>query len=537
MSERPSLGRLVRGHRRAAGLTLEDLAHRSGVSVRTISDMERGRSRRPHVRTLIALADSLGLDDADRRTLLTAPSSAHPLLGPEPAALCQLPTPIPDFTGRAREIAAVSSWLAHRRDAAIPLVLSGPGGVGKTSLAVHRGLASCGDFPDGRLFVDLRGTSIEPLEPYLVQARLLRVLGVPAGDIPDGSRDRSQLLRHLLANRRMLLVLDDAADEAQVRGLLPGQGGTSALITSRRALTGLEHARRIALGPLTGPESAEMLRAVLAAGGKPTEDLARLRPITELCGNYPIALRIAGNRLLSRPGWDPESLVRQLECEDGRLDHLAAGDLRVASAFASSYRSLDSLTRLVFRRLALVPGRDSSARSAAIVSGLPARELTRRLDELAEKSLVSAVPDHRIVLHPLIRLFAREQLRTDDDADAVTEATTRLMSWLLATARAAGLAAQRRATAGPPEFPDPDSARRWLRDEAGSWLGALRHVVGAGDHQAAVGIADALAPIANDMAVQDGWVEVFALAAASAEALGDAGRADRYRRLAPTPAS
>ncbi|MFI5614890.1 helix-turn-helix domain-containing protein [Amycolatopsis sp. NPDC051903] len=535
MSERPSLGRLVRGHRRAAGLTLEDLAHRSGVSVRTISDLERGRSRRPHARTLTVLADSLGLTDADRRTLLTAPSGAHPPLGPEPAALCQLPTHVPDFTGRAREIATVSSWLAQLRGAAIPLVLSGPGGVGKTSLAIHCGHQSCGDFPDGRLFVDLRGTSGDPLEPYLVQARLLRVLGVPVPDVPDGSHDRSQLLRHLLSNRRMLLVLDNAADEAQVRGLLPGQGGTSALITSRRALTGLEHARRVVLGPLTGPESVDMLRAVLAAGGTPTDDPARLRPIAELCGNYPIALRIAGNRLLSRPGWDPEGLIRQLECEDSRLDQLAAGDLRVDATFASSYRSLHPITQLVFRRLALVPGEDSSQRSAAIVSGLPPRDLARRLDDLAEHSLVSVAPGHRVVLHPLVRLFAGERLRADDDADAVTEASTRLMSWLLATARSAGHAAHRRATSSA-EFPEPDSARRWLRDEAGTWLAALRLARGAGDDEAVVETADALAPEANAMASQDCWAEVFALAAASAEALGDAGRADRYRRLVPTPA-
>ncbi|WP_433559714.1 helix-turn-helix domain-containing protein [Pseudonocardia xinjiangensis] len=534
MAESAELGELVRGFRHTAGLTLEDLAERSGVSVRTVSDLERGRSRNPHARTVTAIAGALRLSEDARGLLLAAARTGRPR--PAPAPFCELPPDIPDFTGRSAELAAVIAALAGGGGRSAPLVISGAGGLGKTALAVHSAHNTCDRFPDGRLFADLRGNDSEPLDPYVVQFRLLRALGVDADEIHAHRTDRGELLRRTLADRKALLLLDNAADEAQVRGLLPGPGGSAALITSRRALTGLDHVRRVTLGPLSDAEADDMLRAVIDSDAGIDRSPALIRSVTQLCGNYPLALRITGNRLLSRPGWTLATLVDRLTDQESRLDRLSAGDLQIRAAFSVSYGQLDPTTRLVFRRLALVPGPDTGAALASVLTGLPAPEVDQRLDDLIELGLLVSAADQRAGFHDLIRLFAREQLVADDGAEAVEQARQRLVSWLLATAR--GAAGRFRPGEQPGdvlpeprmEFPDQTGAQRWLEVESENWLGALRLAAAAGDDSAVVSTAEALHDFSGRWLGWRHWPEVFALSVAAAHRLGDRHRAETHGR-------
>jgi transcriptional regulator with XRE-family HTH domain len=549
MAKSVELGSLVRGYRHASGLTLEDLAHRSGVSVRTISDLERGRIRRPHAHTIAALATALRLDDADRKVLLAVPHGTF-RRPTEPAPLtqlplCQLPHDLPDFAGRPAEAATIASWLTELRGTAIPVVISGAGGLGKTALAVHCAYRTRDDFPDGRLFVDLGGSGADPLDPCIAQFRLLRALGLAAADIPEGGTDRGQLLRHALERRRVLLVLDNAADEAQVRSLVPGHGGSAVLVTSRRTLAGLEHSRRMQLGPFSDGQAQEMLRAVIAAGGTMVSDLQGLRSVARLCGNYPLALRIAGNRVLSRPAWGLAATADELADEERRLDCLTAGDLQIMAAFSSCYGRLEPMTRLLFRRLALVPGADSGLLLASVLTGQPVHDVTRRLDDLIEAGLLISTPGRRAGFHDLIRLFARRQLQAHDTSDAVEDATGRMVTWLLATARSAAASQQGRqpdavasAHPGPRlEFPDEAAAWRWLDAESENWLGALRLASGRGDHAAVVATVDALSGAFTERMTWHGWATAFDMAAAAADCLGEPERARRYWLMLAEPAA
>ncbi|GAA1223911.1 helix-turn-helix domain-containing protein [Pseudonocardia alaniniphila] len=525
MAESAELGELVRAFRHAAGMTLEDLAERSGVSVRAISDMERGRSRNPQARTVMALADALRLPDDDRKLLLHAARTGRSR--PAPAPLCELPPDIPDFTGRSAELATLTSALVDRDGRPAPIVISGAGGLGKTALAVRAACSTRGEFPDGRLFVDLRGSDPEPLDPYVVQFRLLRALGVDAERIPSLHTDRTQVLRRVVADRRVLLLLDNAADEAHIRRLLPGPGGSAALITSRRTLAGLEHARRVTLGPFSDADADGMLRAVVEHDSAANPAPALIRSVAQLCGNYPLALRIAGNRMLSRPGWTLETLVNRLADEESRLDHLSAGDLQIRAAFSVSYGQLEPTTRLVFRRLALVPGPDTGAALASVLTELPVHEVDRRLDDLIELGLLVSAADQRAGFHDLIRLFAREQLVAEDTREAVEAARRQMVSWLLATARVAGSWFQpnRQRSPEPSDlamaFPDLASAQRWLEAESENWLGALRQALGTADYTAVVSTVDALQGFSSRWVNWRHWPEVFTLSTTAAEKLGD----------------
>ncbi|XVV13891.1 helix-turn-helix domain-containing protein [Actinoplanes sp. CA-131856] len=362
------LSGLVRGFRLVAGLTLEALAERSGVSVRAISDIERGKSLEPQSRTVRALADALEVSDSDRTALYEAarPSAV------EAPPLCLLPADLPDFTGRAAELAELDKLMRPGP----PVVICGPSGMGKTALAVHAGHGACDRFPGGRLFVDLTG-----LDTSLVLARLLRACGVEAAAIPSAPEDRADLLRQTLAGSPRLLVLDNAGDEARIRPLLPGDGATTVVVTSWWPLGGLTGATRVRLRPLGDDDAVAMLRAVTHAPPGPE---AALREVARLCGNYPLALRIAGSRLTSRPGWTAATLAERLADPARRLDRLVAGDLRVRDAFDATCARLSPASHAALEAMA----RDEP------VTAVDA------LDELAEAGLV--IGGH---LHELLRLY------------------------------------------------------------------------------------------------------------------------------------
>ena len=528
-------GPLLRAHRRAAGLTLEELAEASGVSVRGIGDMERGRSRGPQRRTVVALAEALRLPPAERAALLEAAKAGRLRAAGawSAASQCELPRSVADFTGREAELDQLRALLGGPAEAGAATValLSGPAGLGKTALAVHAAHALGRRFPDGAYFVDLRGMDPEPLPSATALSWLARALGTPEGAVPRDPQDRAGHYRALLQRRSALIVLDNAADEARVRPLLPSGGRSLTLVTSRRLLAGLEGVRRLHLGSLSPAEATGLLRAILDRTGQGPPDPSdpsdpsdsAVEEVARLCGHLPLALRIAGNRLLSRPGWTARDLADRLRQEESRLDQLVAGDLRVAAAFGLSYGQLSGPARQVFRRLALVPGADFAAPLASVLAGADPAAAEDALDELAELGLLETASGGRYRLHDLVRLFARDRLTAEDTAAERDEAADRMRDWLLDVAVEAGRLFDPdheppppdRSRAMPPA--SPGEAIDWLQVEADNWLPALR----SADAARMVEVAGAMHWFSDHWPHWGRWEEIFGLSSAAAADLGD----------------
>jgi transcriptional regulator with XRE-family HTH domain len=354
---------MVRARRRRARLTQEHLAERAGLSPRTIRALERGEVRRPRPDSVALLVDALGLTGGPREEFEAAAwEGDRP--GPPglPAAPCQLPTDLADFTGRAEQVALVQEVLADARPAGTPTAVvvsavAGKAGVGKTALAVHVAHRLRPRFPDGQLYVDLRGAEPQPLDPAEVLSRFLRALGVDGAAIPADIEERTALYRARLADRRVLVVLDDAVDEAQVRRLLPGTAGCGVLATSRARLSSLEGARLVDLDVLTPGQAVELLGRIAGAARVAAEPEAAAA-IVGYCGRLPLAVRIAGAKLVGRPHWSLDRLAALLADERGRLDQLAAGDLEVRASVALSYQALTGEQQRTFRLLGLLEAPD-----------------------------------------------------------------------------------------------------------------------------------------------------------------------------------
>ncbi|ANS62572.1 regulatory protein [Streptomyces lincolnensis] len=520
---------MLRGHRHAAGMTLEELALASGVSDRAIGDMERGRSRGPQARTVQALATALRLPREDTDRLLTAARDGRRRTRRTrrpPHGLCDLPPAVPDFAGRDEEIRRLDA-AGTPGTAAIPVIVSGAPGLGKTTLVVQAAHRQAARYDDGCLFLNLRGLDEEPLDPHDALARLLKALGVPEHDLPADLEERQVLHRRVVRDKNVLVILDNAADEAQLRPLLPGDGKCVFWVTSRRALTGIEHARRLVPTPLPAHAATTLLETI-TADRTDRQDTASLRRIADLCGGLPLALRIAGNRLVSRPAWSATGLADRLAAEDLRLDRLTAGDLKVKSAFTLSYEQLTAPARQLFRRLSLVQGPDfSPAHGAALTSFTPAR-VERMTDELIELGLLNAAGGDRVSFHDLVRLYAHQRLRDEETPEEREAARARLDGWLLDTARAAGQwfepGDDPRPVPGPPaDGHDPASAQRWLQTESAHWFAALRAAAAAGHHRRVVDVAESMHWFSDRWSHWGHWHTVFALSRAAAHALGDPG--------------
>jgi transcriptional regulator with XRE-family HTH domain len=376
------LAALVREYRDLRGLTQEQLAGRAGLSERTVRNLERGRIRRPYPDTVRRLAEALELTGRHRDQLEAAARGLTWPLGREGTVPGLLPPSVSDFTGREEEAAAVLGLLAvdGRGQAAHAVVISavaGKPGVGKTTLAVHVAHRLRKQLPDGQLYANLQGAQADPLEPGEVLARFLRALGVDGSSIPDDLEERAERYRTLVADRRMLVVLDNAAGEAQVRPLLPGSPTCRVLVTSRARLTGLEGAHRLDLEVLAPPAAVELLGRV-AGPARVAAEPAAAAAIVGYCGHLPLAIRVAGARLATRPGWSLVRLAERLADEHQRLDELTAGDLEVRASIALSYRALPAQQQRAFRRLGLLEMPDFPAWVAAALLDLdPARARER----------------------------------------------------------------------------------------------------------------------------------------------------------------
>jgi hypothetical protein len=381
-------------------------------------------------------------------------------------------------------------------------------------------------FPDGVFFLDLLGMSPQPMAAGDALRLLLRALGVADGQVPGDIQECASLYRSLLRVRRALVVLDNAGSEEQVRPMLPGEGAGRALITAKRLLAGLEGVRRLVLGPLAPPEATELLTGILgeraASDGEPA-----LTRLAELCEGMPLALRIIGNRLVSRPGWDAAELAARLADEEHRLDQFKAGDLKIASAFGMSYEQLADSARRMFRSLAVVPGRDFDAALAAVAGGVTAGDAWDALDELVDLGLLHDSAAGRYRFHDLVRLFARTRLQQEESPAEREALTERVTSWLLRMATMAGRWFE--PGSGGPTPPDPDlaavssaqDAELWLRVNVSNWLGALRSAAASGQYSLVLDCAESMHWFSGRWAHASHWHEVFTLGTEAAAALGD----------------
>ncbi|WP_285737656.1 AfsR/SARP family transcriptional regulator [Kitasatospora phosalacinea] len=351
--------------------------------------------------------------------------------GGRPTPPAQLPADVSDYTGRDELCAALRADLAPG-GAAMPVVgLSGLGGVGKSTLAVHVAHAVAGQYPDGQLYVNLRGAGALPADPGEVLAGFLAALGVADAAVPPGTAERAALFRSRVAGLRVLIVLDDARDGRQVGPLLPGSRSCAVLVTGRAWLSGLPVTRQLVLEPLTPRESVRLLAAI-AGEERVAAEPAAARRLVAACGFLPLAVRTAASRLAARPAWQVAHLVDRLASERRRLAELETGELAVAASFRLSYEQLDPETARAFRLLSLADGPGVSSAAAAVLLGLPEAAAERLAEALTDLGLLSCPYPGRYQYHDLLRLFARELVREVDGEAAGRAAVERLLRHYLA---------------------------------------------------------------------------------------------------------
>lgn len=456
-------GELLRRHREAAALTQEELAERSGLTSRAISSMERSRTARPYGRSVRLLADALNLPAQARRELLdaaragargadrTRPASVHSDGGPgggdsDPAVPRQLPAAVSYFVGRADELHALAGILDEPggSDGSVMIaVISGTAGVGKTALAMYWAHLVAARFTDGQLYVNMHGfdPSRAPVTPADAVRGLLDALGVPAERIPPTAEAQQGLYRSRLANRRVLIVLDNAHDADQVRPLLPGSRGCLVVVTSRNQLAGLsvaEGARQVSLDVLTYGEARHLLDLRLGAQ-RLASDPEAADKLVELCARLPLALCIAAARAAARPDFPLAVLAAELQNAVIKLDVLDGGDAasNVRAAFSWSYENLSEQAARMFRLAGLFSGPDVTLPVAASLAGVPVRQARHTLAVLARAHMLAEHAPGRYICHDLLRAYASEQASELDTGADRRAALSRLLDHYLRTARAA----------------------------------------------------------------------------------------------------
>ncbi|WP_410585902.1 AfsR/SARP family transcriptional regulator [Amycolatopsis sp. lyj-23] len=400
--------------------------------------------------------------------------------------LCQLPADSATFVGRADVIDEVSELLAPEGPVSgVPVVrLSGSPGVGKTALAVRIAHRLRSAFPDGQWYVRLNGAQKNRRRPGDVLSELLRASGLDASAIPDDVDDRSAVYRARLADRRVLIVLDDAGDFEQVAALLPGTPGCAVLVTARTQLSdlvALSGARPVTLGVLSESEAVTVIGR-LVGPDRVAVDPGAVAELAKLCAYLPLALRIAAANLAGRPHTTVAAYVAELRHGDLLAELAAGGGSRTAvrAAFELSYRALSPAARRLFRLLGLAPGPDLTAPVAARLAGIPVEQAYPMLHQLAEAQLVEPSTAGRFRFHDLLRLYAAERAHDEDTGEARAEALDRLYNWYLHSADAAigrcyenlvhiGLPTVRPDTCVP-SFADSGEALAWLDEERANLL-------------------------------------------------------------------
>jgi tetratricopeptide (TPR) repeat protein/transcriptional regulator with XRE-family HTH domain len=517
---------LLRRLRAEVRLTQEELAEAAGVSYRTVSDLERGLNQTARKDTAGLLAGALGLAGPARAVFIAAargrasPGEVRAARAAQPSAGAaavwaggpavaaggwvvprELPADVAGFTGREGELSALDRLLpevAGDGPAGRPVVISavaGTAGVGKTALAVRWAHRVAGSFPDGQLYVNLRGYDPgQPVPPAEALAGLLRGLGVAEAVIPLGEADRAARLRSLVAGKRLLLVLDNAGSVAQVRPLLPGSPSVMVVVTSRDALAGLvarEGAIRLPVDLLPSAAAVALLDGLI--GARAAADPAAVAALAAQCAYLPLALRVAAELAIARPGTPLAELTAELADVGDRLALLDAGgdtEAAVASVFSCSYQQLAPSAARLFRLLGLHPAQDFDPWAAAALAGVDLPRARQLIGTLARAHLLQPAAGGRYQMHDLLRAYAAQQTARHDSRPARRAALTRLFDYYLAATAAAldTLApAERqrrpdppRAAAAVPGLSDPAAAVAWLDAELATLAAVAAHAAAHG---------------------------------------------------------
>ncbi|HEV2887773.1 MAG TPA: NB-ARC domain-containing protein [Jatrophihabitans sp.] len=509
--------RAARGTR-SARVSLEDLAGRVGEPRSTIHAYLTGKRLAP-AQVLDRMVIALGASSAEQHEWAEAwyrvtayRDAAHRGTGAEPATRTavahQLPLAVDNFTGRTAELAELSRLLAQGRPGLIAAV-SGPAGAGKTALAVHWAHVWSENFPDGQLYVDLRGFDPElPVQPGQALAGFLRALGVPGSEIPRELAERAALYRSLLSGRRMLILLDNARDVEHVRSLLPGAPACAVLVTSRDSLTGLiarHGGHRVELDVLPPEDAVQLLRALI--GTQVDAAPAAAEALVEHCARLPLALRIAAELVGHRPGLQLADLVSEFASGHPPLDLLVAGDdarTSIRAVFSWSYSRLPGDAGEAFRLLGLHPGADLQADALAALSGTATLAQARHtLGVLTRANLVRQSAPDRYGMHELLHAYAGELAVATEAGPHRRIALTRLLDHYLHTAAHAMQLLfphchHRRPDLGhahPLTAPltDVAAARGWLDAERANLVAVTVHAGRQGWPQHAIGLAETLA--------------------------------------------
>ncbi|MFD1539418.1 ATP-binding protein [Nonomuraea guangzhouensis] len=521
-------------------LSLRDLAEATKVPRSSLANYLSGATLMPSD-VLEALVRALGAGAEETRRWITAWERAvdqrsHPVVTrPSPHLL---PAVVPGFCGRADELTALDGIVTTagaQPVAMVTIVLTGTAGVGKTALAVHWGHRVADRFPDGQIYLNLRGYDLaEPMSAEVALGILIRALG--GETIPADPDERGALYRDALAGRRMLIVLDNARSAEQVRPLLPGTAGHVVVVTSRDSMSGLvarEGAHRLVVDRLSQDEAADLLGRFLSTERASAEPKA-CAELNVLCAGLPLTLRVAAERIVHHPHATLSALVGELRSEERRLDLLDAGGDRSTDArvvFSWSYHALPPAAARLFRLLGLAPGVDFDAYSAANLADLTLVEAQRLLSVLHRGCLIEEPYAGRYALHDLLRVYAGEQVRREDGAPLRSAAFIRLLDWYAHTVHAATDKLEWfRPPFLPPiefapvvpmrHFTDVTDALAWLDAERGNLVPAIRQAEAEHSEVHAWRISHALAHYFFLRGYGDEWLETHHLA------LGAAVRAD-----------
>lgn len=461
----------------------------------------------------------------------------------------QLPGDVRGFVNRVADLRALDDALlapsqdgtgdAASRDSGPIVVISGTAGVGKSSLAVHWAHKNRSQFPDGQLHANLRGFDQgPPADPTDVLGRFIEALGVPAPMTPIDPDARAALFRSLVADKHLLIVLDNAASSEQVRPLLPGASRCATLITSRGRLSALavrDGAVRITTDVFAEPDAVKLLTT--AFGTARTDDATDIAELAGLCARLPLALRIAAERAAARPMMPLTDLIAELRSESSMWDALSSEDAAEADAvrtvFAWSYRALSEPASRMFRLLGLHPTSEFAVGAAAALAGVPPRTAGRLLDDLSGAHLITQLERDRFQVHDLLHAYAADQADEADTDETNSQAVRRLLDWYVQGAEAVRAAAPYEQAAHhvpvdgadsdvtPPSFADYPAALSWFRSERGNLIAAAHLAGRLGFDRHAWQIPAALSFAYAHNGYFDDWLAITPTGLAAAERDGD----------------
>jgi DNA-binding SARP family transcriptional activator/tetratricopeptide (TPR) repeat protein len=516
---------LYRSGRQAEAL---EVCRRARVTMISELGLEPRAELQALERAVLNRDPSLGLPSDSAQP--AGPSEKPPAASPR-----QLPSSIADFIGRQSHIVEITQLLAEARHSgtpryAVPIVgISGFGGVGKSTLALRVAHESAEEYPDGHLYVDLGGMAGED-RTATVLARFLRALGVNGAAIPDSLEERAEMYRSRVASKRLLLVIDHVSNEAEVVPLLPGSPTCAVVLTSRTRLDRLAGAHWISLDAFDD-DTAMQLLAKIVGWERLQAEPAAAQQLVEYCGGLPLALRIAGARLASRPHWRIGELARRLKNEVQRLDELSHRGLEIRSSIGLSYRTLPEQTKRLFRLIALPQAREFPGWTAAALLDCSLKEAEETLERLVDVQLLNicgtAEGETRYCFHDLIRVYARERVLDTEPEPERTAALRRLLGGWLALAEQAhrteyggdytilhGTADRYRLSEwqddGYPEW--RENPLEWLEKERGSLVAAVRSAAAAGEDELCWDLALTLVSLFEVRGYFDDWRETAELA-------------------------